>query len=90
MPLVRVTARYNVSDKLEALGHALWEIVPAAMNSEQGKLTPGSICYISGLTDTDLLTVDVFIEVEAYHYEDRHANLWAQREAHAALPPRQD
>ena len=79
MPLVRaVISRSYEASKLVAsdLGYALSEIVPAALNSEQGELTPGSIEFmVRRAHDGDRLTVDVFVEVEAFHYDDRDENL---------------
>lgn len=74
MPLTRMTiARDNgIGPQLDDLLHtAAAELVPAGMNSEQGPLTPGSIVFMTADGDRAWLTVDVFVEIEAYDYEDR-------------------
>ncbi len=77
MPLVRATFQNSQLSTLGyEIGEALWELVPSAFNSVQGQLTPGSIVYISQVAgDGSQLTVDVFVEIEAYFYEDRAKNL---------------
>ncbi len=48
------------------------EIVPAALNTKLGKLTPGSIVYIDHTgAEADLGGVDIMVDVEAYDYPDR-------------------
>lgn len=79
MPLVRVTTKPDHSGLLLAFGQVLSELVPAALNSDMGRLTPGSIVYI-GSSETNygtdsFLTVDAFIEIESYDYQDRKANI---------------
>jgi hypothetical protein len=75
MPLVRVSRRSSgsaMSADSDSLFLACRQIVPAAMNSKEGRLTPGSIEFMVDWADTYLyLTVDIFIEIEAFHYDDR-------------------
>lgn len=79
MPLVQVFANpHTVGEDhvKDWFRLALWEIVPSALNSEQGPLTPGSIAYAAAwIENTKGLTVDAFIRVEAFYYDDRAANL---------------
>lgn len=75
MPLVRVFANTDVD--LFDFNAACSEIIPAGMNSPMGPLTPGSV-QIEGrhkVPSKDDFMVDVFVEIEAYDYEDRDANL---------------
>lgn len=84
MPLVRAHFQKATIEPVnfgQMLFWALREIVPAAFNSEQGPLTPGSIEYVIIDTPSYGLNVDCFIEIEAYHYEDRDANLDDRAEA---------
>lgn len=72
MPLVRIRYFPRLDHRINDLRDACMEIVPAAFNSEKGHLTPGSIEFIAdpmGLHDH--LTVDVLLELEAFHYNDR-------------------
>jgi len=55
------------------LQYACEEIVPAGLNSELGRLTPGSIEFISTVVDN--LNIDVIIVIDAVYYEDRAANI---------------
>jgi hypothetical protein len=74
MPLVRI---YHVP-RLRGvdLYNACYEVVPAAFNSEQGPLTPGSIEFFARpLGAGDEISTSAFVEIEAYDYEDRRANL---------------
>lgn len=72
MPLVRVHVDGEQYDELvEMLFIACWEVVPAGMNSQKGPLTPGSIVFTSIISDRTKLGVDVFVEIEAFPYEDR-------------------
>lgn len=80
MPLTRTVAwQGGASD--EELFIALREVVPAAFNSEEGPLTPGSIEFVPGRVEQSrFLTVACFIEVEALYYKDRE-NLDERAEA---------
>lgn len=73
MPLVRVTTTLD----LPKLAAACSEIVPAAFNSPQGRLSPGSIEFLGLITDKDcdVMSVDTFVEIEAFDYPDRATNL---------------
>jgi hypothetical protein len=74
MPLVRATMRPNAGDRdlWSHLFHACRHIVPAALNSDEGRLTPGSIEFDPRRVESEgILTVDVLIDIEAYHYRDR-------------------
>lgn len=84
MPLVR--AHFDKSNSVplrfgEMLFWALREVVPAAFNSRQGPLTPGSIEFTEIDTPSYGLNVDCFVEVEAYFYDDRDTNLDNRAEA---------
>lgn len=74
MPLVRI---YHVpSLRGVDLYNACYEVVPAAFNSEQGPLTPGSIEFFArSLGVGDEISTAAFVEIEAYDYEDRRTNL---------------
>ena len=72
MPLVRPIIRPNAPIRATELFEACFEIVPAGFNSPMGPLTPGSIEFDSKRTErAKYLTVDVFLEIEAFPYEDR-------------------
>ncbi|MCX6728988.1 MAG: hypothetical protein NTV39_04475 [Candidatus Saccharibacteria bacterium] len=51
------------------------EIVPAALNSPMGPLTPESIEFVPIYVLRRGLNVDVVIKIEAGFYEDRNANI---------------
>ena len=70
----RVTFSSKNMTPLQLLQHACEEIVPAGLNSKQGPLTPGSIEFIP-MTVNDGLNINVVIDIEAYFYEDRLADL---------------
>lgn len=81
MPLTRVII---AQDKMverggesvtEMLFTACCEIIPAGISSAEAPLTPGSIVYLPGQGLRRHLTVDVFVEIEAYYTVDRFANL---------------
>ncbi len=78
MPLVRIA--HPPRADMTALLLACREIVPAGFNSPMGQLTPGSIVFISNPTDPEGLTVDFFVEIEAFRYQDRE-NLDERAEA---------
>jgi len=59
---------------IRLLQFACEEIIPAGLNSAQGPLTPGSIEFIP-TTVVDGLGVHVVIDVEAYSYDDRTADI---------------
>lgn len=76
MPLVRayISSSYHpeVLEKLTGrLRTVCGEIVPAAFNSEQGPLTPGSIEFVPQRVSSAGLTVDVLLDIEAFDYPDR-------------------
>jgi hypothetical protein len=60
------------ADLLDSLSRVCWEIIPAAMTSAMGPLTPGSIQFIGDATSAMAMTTDVVLEVEAYDFSDRH------------------
>lgn len=68
-----VASSRNLSP-LELLMHACEEIIPAGLNSKQGPLTPGSIEFIPTTVESGL-NINVVIDIEAYFYEDRLADL---------------
>ena len=71
MPLVQ--ARF-VPGKITAdeLFVACREIVPAGMNSPKGPLTPGSIEFCADpVSHPSHITVDAFLNIEAFAYTDR-------------------
>lgn len=83
MPMVRayVMPRFAVGKTglphttyLHLLQYACEEIVPAGLNSKQGPLTPGSIEFIPTVVESGL-NIGVVIDIEAYFYEDRLADL---------------
>ncbi len=90
MPMVRAyvmpyfNERFTVSSKhatpLQLLQNACEEIIPAGLNSELGPLTPGSIEFIPMVVAKGL-NINVVIDIEAYHYEDRAANIEERAEA---------
>lgn len=48
------------------------EIVPAGMHSPMGPLTPGSIEFCADpVSNPSHITVDAFLDIEAFDYEDR-------------------
>jgi hypothetical protein len=58
------------------------EVIPAALNSVEGPLTPGSIEFIPHLVyHKGLKEIDVLITVEAYDYADRVQNIESRAEA---------
>lgn len=65
---------------LQLLQYACEEIIPAGLTSEQGPLTPGSIEFIP-TTVAEGLTINVVIDIEAYFYEDRAADIEERAEA---------
>lgn len=72
MPLTRAYYRQNAGLIPDHLFEACREIVPAGLWSEMGQLTPGSIEFIAYRSSSNHLTVDVFVEIEAFAYEDRN------------------
>lgn len=74
MPLVRI---YHVpSLRGVDLYNACFEVVPAAFNSKQGPLTPGSIEFLARpLGVGDEISTSAFVEIEAYDFEDRRTNI---------------
>lgn len=77
MPLVRASAKTIPGLHLNSLGVALQEIVPAAFNSLEGRLTPGSIEFFGNFVPSNgvRMSTDVFIDIEAMRFDDRQANL---------------
>jgi hypothetical protein len=86
MPLVRAYVAIDPMDtslkylkSVDALIGKLFcacrEIVPAAFNSPQGQLTPGSIEFIPQTTPGQGMNVDVLLDIEAFDYNDRAANI---------------
>ena len=72
MPLTRAIIRPSARIWEHKLFLACREVVPSGFNSPEGKLTPGSLEFDAKRSNRDsYLTVDVFIEVEAFPYEDR-------------------
>lgn len=72
MPLVKAKIRPGVEITADSLFLACRQVVPAGMNSAMGRLTPGSIEFDAAFAAKDeYLTVDVFVEVEAFPFEDR-------------------
>lgn len=82
MPLVRVYVGNDVDDgnfidvdQLEETADDVFdacnEVVPAGVSSDMGPLAPGCIQYFPELTKRKGMTVDVFVEIEAYEHEDR-------------------
>lgn len=72
VPLVNV--RYNPErfQEVDNLRIACDEVVPAGLHSDQGQLTPGSIeFFASPKSDHDSMSADVFVDIEAYYYDDR-------------------
>lgn len=74
MPMVRAYVHKDFKGPIEELWHLCEEIIPAGMNSKEGPLTPGSIEFIHTVVDFGL-SVDVVIDIEAYYYADRAANI---------------
>ncbi|MEX2033517.1 MAG: hypothetical protein WD889_03110 [Candidatus Colwellbacteria bacterium] len=67
MPLVRVRYVPEFAEQVGDLKKVLRHVVPAGYSSEDGLLTPGSIIFIADPAQShDELTVDVFVEAEAY------------------------
>lgn len=50
------------------------EIVPAALNSKMGQLSPGCIEFIPQNVEYGIKT-DIVLDIEAYDYEDRAENI---------------
>jgi hypothetical protein len=79
MPLVRAYIRSShrrellvlAGADLRALRAVCDEIVPAAFNSEQGPLMPGSIEFVLQHVSLASLTIDVLLDIEAFDYPDR-------------------
>lgn len=72
MPLVRARYTPRFNHQVADLREVCREIVPAAFNSEKGRLTPGSIEFLADpIRSQSQLTVDVLLELEAFHYDDR-------------------
>ena len=69
MPFVKVYTGKKFSDG-SSLKNFCEEMVPAALNSEQGPLQPGSVRFIHLVQDDDP-SADVFIDIEAYDFPDR-------------------
>ena len=76
MPLVNV--RYNPKRfyEVDNLRIACSELVPAAFHCLEGQLSPGSIEFFALPSEShDSMHCDVFVAVEAYHYEEREHDL---------------
>jgi hypothetical protein len=74
---------YYKADEISAedLKIAYRELVPAALHSPMGPLTPGSIkARIKKQTEEDDINVGVFTKVEAYDLPDRAENLQERAE----------
>lgn len=82
MPLVRIYVGNDIKDgELDGVQNldkligdlliASREIVPAGMNSKMGPLAPGSIEFLPHVVARKGMTVDVFVEIEAYKLKDR-------------------
>lgn len=72
MPLVRVIKQPHAGLYEDDLFEACREVVPAGLNSPMGPLTPGSIEFDASTSGRHkYLTVDVFLEIEAFSFEDR-------------------
>lgn len=74
MPMVRAYVHEECIISIEELWHICEQIIPAGMNSAEGPLTPGSIEFIATKVEFGL-GVDVVIDIEAYYYADRAANI---------------
>ena len=73
MPIVRIYTSQRFTGSTKLLKWCCEEIIPAALSSEQGLLHPGDITTMI-FEATEGLDVDVFIDVEAYKYDDRLVN----------------
>ena len=72
MPLVKAKIRPGADITTDDLFLACRQVVPAGINSDMGRLTPGSIEFDAAFAAKDeYLTVDVFLEVEAFPFGDR-------------------
>jgi hypothetical protein len=62
--------------KVRNLRIACYEIVPAALWCEEGRLSPGNIEFFADPKQPeDRMTVDVVVDVDAYHYEARASDI---------------
>jgi hypothetical protein len=75
MQVPKVTVYYNPKcflEEIDDLGEVLEELVPGALNTEKGRLTPGSIelfAFRRGVHDR--ASNDVLVDIEACYYDDR-------------------
>lgn len=75
MPIVRVTCR---NSKIPIVDNHLYQIcaqiIPAALNSPSGPLSPGCIEFCYQETKWYAQSVDILIEIRAYKFPDREEN----------------
>ena len=72
MPMVKAFLRPSADIAEYDLFLACRHVMPAGYNSPMGRLTPGSIEFDARrVFHDDYLPVDVFLETEAFPYEDR-------------------
>lgn len=93
MPIVKIYTSQKFTGSTKLLMYCCEEIIPAALSSKQGPLHPSDTTVMI-FEATEGLNVDVFIDVEAYKYDDRLINKEARakeialgiEEAHKTFP----
>jgi len=72
---VKVSANNSFQAKKKILREVCQEIIPAALNSSEGPLSPGCIQFKYSNVGKDDINTDVFIEIKAYKFNDRLIDL---------------